>query len=132
MNDEDPTKEKQPEVAEEKKADGAGPGKATIPDHLRDWGFDVSAFESRAKRSMSGVHSDLDEVSGVLKETLANTKQVLLDLYRQRGPVSGELKVGFERAWGAIEEAIGHARDRMKEAREGEPDKKADPPDTPA
>lgn len=96
---------------------------------LREWGFDVDQFRSRAKVSLDETRGDLAEVTKVVKQTLADTKQVLLELQRNRGPVATELKGGFERAWDEIERAFKAARQRMKEQQAPE---QSEPPQPPA
>ncbi len=87
---------------------------------LREWGFDLEAFEARAKQSLSSTRGDLGEVTGALRKVMASTKQTLIDLHKARQPVATELKSGFERAWDEIEQAFASARRRMRETREGE------------
>lgn len=99
-------------------------------DVLREWGFDVSKFQTRAKQSLEGARGDLGEITGTLREALSNTKQVLVDLQKSRRPVAAELKTGFERAWDEIENAFNRARQRMREAnapKEAEPQPQAQP-----
>lgn len=101
---------------------------------LREWGFDVDQFRSRAKVSLDEARGDLSEVTKVVKQTLADTKQVLLELQRNRTPVATELKGGFERAWDEIERAFKAARQRMREEpapQTSEPSQPQPPPDTP-
>lgn len=82
---------------------------------LREWGFDVDQFQIRAKKSLDAARGDLSEVTGTLRQALSDTKQVLVDLQRTKGPVATELKGGFERAWDEIERAFTRARERMRE-----------------
>lgn len=89
-----------------------------LKDSLREWGFDTAAFEERAKQSIENARGDLSEVIGVLRETLAKTKQTLLDLQKSGEPVADELTYGFERAWEEIEQGFARARKRMREGRE--------------
>ena len=91
------------------------PEKGPVADVLREWGFDVKTFEARAKRSLDSARGDLTEVSGALRQTLTTTKQVLLNLQKQRAPVAVELKKGFEDAWEAIEKAFTRAREKVRE-----------------
>ncbi len=84
-------------------------------DYLREWGFDVTTFEARAKQSIESARGDLSEVTGALRQTLTRTKQVLIDLERNKGPVAAELKNGFERGWNAIEESFIRARQKARE-----------------
>jgi uncharacterized protein YicC (UPF0701 family) len=102
------------------------PDKTPAADYLREWGFDLATFETRAKKSIDAARGDLSEVTGVLRQELTKTKQVLIDLQRARGPVGAELKTGFERAWDAIEESFARARQRMRESREAETAKEAE------
>lgn len=88
-----------------------------VADSLREWGFDLARFETRAKKSMQNARGDLSEVTGVLRETLGKTKQVLVDLQKSREPVVTELKYGFERAWDEIEQAFTRARQKLRDAR---------------
>lgn len=85
-------------------------------EYMREWGFDTEKFEARAKQSLGSAKGDLSEITGALRQSMARTKQVLLDLEKTRGPVVSELKSGFERGWNAIEEAFLRARQRMREA----------------
>src|SRR5258708_33528002 len=85
-------------------------------DVLREWGFDFTTFQHRAKQSMEATRGDLSEITGTLRQALANTKQVLVDLERTQRPVAVELKTGFERAWDEIENAFSRARQRMRES----------------
>ena len=89
-----------------------------LKDSLREWGFDIGTFEAKAKQSIENARGDLSEITGVLRESLGRTKQVLLDLQKSREPVADELKNGFERAWTEIEQAFGRARRRMRETRQ--------------
>ena len=86
-----------------------------LKDSLRDWGFDAAAFEAKAKQSIENARGDLSEITGILRQTLAQTKQTLLDLQKSREPIAQELKNGFERAWDEIENAFARARRRMRE-----------------
>lgn len=84
---------------------------------LRDWGIDVGKFEERAKESFHAARGDLSEITGTLRQTLVEAKDVLVGL--QRGgsaPAAAELKSGFERAWQEIERAFTSARQKAKEA----------------
>jgi len=67
---------------------------------------------------MKDARGDLSEVTGVLRQSLADTKQVLLDLQKNREPIAAELKHGFEKAWDEIEKAFATARQRMREGRQ--------------
>ena len=95
-------------------------------DFLRDWGFDLAAFQTRAKQSMDAARGDMSEITGTLREAFASTKQVLIDLERTKRPVASELKTGFERAWDEIENAFSRARQRMREPNPA-PDKEPEP-----
>ncbi len=97
------------------------PEKSPVADALREWGFDVNTFEARAKKSLDSARGDLSEISGVLGQTLTRTKQVLLDLQRQRSPVATELKKGFEEAWEAIERGFARARQKVRQQEPTEP-----------
>jgi hypothetical protein len=99
---------------------------------LREWGFDIDQFRSRAKVSLDAARGDLSEVTAALRQAVGETRQVLLDLQRTRGPVAAELKGGFERAWDEIEKAFRSARQRMREAQaapeKAEPEPEPPPP----
>jgi len=102
--------------------------KKTVSDSLRDWGIDVGKFEERAKESFQTARGDLSEITGTLRQTLVEAKDVLVGL--QRGgssPAAAELKAGFERAWQEIERAFTAARQKAKETTKDEP-KNEDPP----
>jgi hypothetical protein len=91
--------------------------KKTAAEMLRDWGIDVGKFEERAKESFHAARGDLSEITGTLRQTLVEAKDVLVGL--QRGgsaPAAAELKSGFERAWQEIERAFTSARQKAKEA----------------
>ena len=91
------------------------PEKTSVADALREWGFDVKAFEARAKKSLDTARGDLAEINGAVRQTLTQTKEVLVNLQKQRKPVAAELKKGFEDAWKAIEQAFARARDKVRE-----------------
>src|SRR5258707_6502268 len=92
-------------------------------DVLHEWGFDFTAFQAKAKQSMDAARGDMSEITGTLRQALASTKQVLVDLERTKRPVATELKTGFERAWDEIENAFSRARQRMRESQpSAEPD----------
>ena len=81
--------------------------KKSVSESLRDWGIDVGKFEERAKESFQSARGDLSEITGTLRQTLVEAKDVLVGL--QRGgsaPAAAELKSGFERAWQEIERAF--------------------------
>lgn len=84
---------------------------------LQEWGFDLATFEAKAKSSIANARGDLSEITGVLRQTMASTKQTLLDLQKSRGPVAAELKSGFERAWNEIEQGFARARQKMRDTR---------------
>ena len=88
---------------------------------LREWGFDVETFEKRAKESLEAARGDFAEIKVALRQAASDTKQVLCDLQRTRGPVATEIKSGFERAWDEIEKAFTRARERMKESQAAAP-----------
>jgi hypothetical protein len=92
--------------------------KPPLADSLREWGFDVTTFEAKAKQSIENARGDLSEITGVLRQTLANMKQTLLDLQKSHEPVATELKSGFERAWDEIEQTFARARQKMRESRQ--------------
>ena len=100
-----------------------------LADYLREWGFDLPTFEARAKKSVEAARGDLSEVTGALRQTMANTREVLVDLQKNRGPVAAELKVGFEQAWNAIEDSFARARQRMREAKTTVVDVKPEEPE---
>jgi len=91
------------------------PGKNSVAEALREWGFDVKAFEARARKSLDTARGDLTEINGAVRQTLMQTKEVLVNLQKQRTPVAAELKKGFEDAWKAIEQAFARARDKVRE-----------------
>ena len=93
---------------------------------LREWGFDVQVFEARAKKSIESTRGDLTEVTGALRQTLNNAKQILMDLQKNRGPVAAELKTGFERAWNEMEGAFRRAREKVREGKAPESTPKTD------
>ena len=90
--------------------------KKTVSDSLREWGIDVEKFAERSKESMEAARGDLSEITGTLRSTLVEAKDVIIGLQKQGGPAAAELKTGFERAWQEIERAFGAARQKAKEA----------------
>jgi len=85
--------------------------KKSVADALRDWGIDVEKFEERAKESIAAAKGDLSEVTGTLRQTLVEAKDILIGLQKGGG---AELKGGFERAWQEIERAFKAAREKAK------------------
>src|SRR5881296_3870672 len=71
------------------------PEKTSVADALREWGFDVKAFEARAKKSLDTARGDLTEINGAVRQTLTQTKEVLVNLQKQRKPVAAELEKRF-------------------------------------
>ena len=101
--------------------------KKSVTDSLRDWGIDVEKFAERSKESMEAARGDLSEITGTLRATLVEAKDVLIGLQKSRGgPAAAELKSGFERAWAEIERAFSAARQKAKEAAAA--DQSAPPP----
>ena len=86
---------------------------------LEDWGIDVEKFKERAKVSLENARGDLTEITGTLRHTLVQAKDVLVGLQKSGSPAAAELKSGFERAWHEIETAFRAAREQAK----------AEPPD---
>ena len=56
------------------------PEKTSVADALREWGFDVKAFEARARKSLDTARGDLTEINGAVRQTLMQTKEVLVNL----------------------------------------------------
>ena len=113
--------------------------KKTVTDSLRDWGFDTERFQERAKESIENAKGDLTEITGTLRHTLVNAKDVIVGLQKNGAPVAAELKTGFERAWHEIEAAFKAAREKAKEKKseegageEQEPEPPAAPTDPPS
>ena len=103
--------------------------KKSVSESLRDWGIDFGKFEERAKESFQSARGDLTEITGTLRQTLVEAKDVLVGL--QRGgsaPAAAELKSGFERAWQEIERAFTTARQKAKEAKPEDEAKGEEPP----
>jgi hypothetical protein len=88
-----------------------------VAEYLREWGFDIDTFEERAKQSAQTAKGDLSEITGALRQTLVEAKDILIDLSK-KGPAATELKSGFERAWEEIEGAFSRARDRVRESKQ--------------
>lgn len=99
---------------------------------LEDWGIDLEKFKVRAKESLEGARGDLTEITGTLRSTLVQAKDVLVGLQKTGSPAAAELKSGFDRAWQEIETAFRNAREKAKAteptADEPEPADPADPP----
>ncbi|MBV8519087.1 MAG: hypothetical protein JO197_16955 [Acidobacteria bacterium] len=87
-----------------------------VKNRLRNWGIDVDRFEERAKESLQNARGDLSEITGTLRHTLIEAKDVLVGLHANGAPVAAELKSGFERAWQEIERAFSSARQKAKDA----------------
>ena len=105
--------------------------KKTVADSLRDWGIDVDKFEERAKESFQNAKGDLSEITGTLRKTLVEAKEIVVGLQTEGAPVAAELKGGFERAWQEIEKAFATARQKAKDAsaeKKGEEEKPEPPP----
>ena len=83
---------------------------------LEDWGIDVDKFKARAKESLENARGDLTEITGTLRHTLVQAKDVLVGLQKSGSPAAAELKTGFERAWHEIEAAFRAAREKAKAA----------------
>ncbi len=94
---------------------------------LEDWGIDVDKFKERAKESLENARGDLSEITGTLRSTLVQAKDVLVGLQKNGSPAAAELKAGFERAWHEIETAFRAAREKAKGAPSSEDDTE-DPP----
>jgi hypothetical protein len=108
---------------------------------LNDWGIDVDKFKERAKESLATAKGDLSEITGTLRQTLVQAKDVVMGLQTGGAPAAAELKAGFERAWHEIEAAFKSAREKARapqpstettaEAPAGEaPAVEAEPPET--
>lgn len=83
---------------------------------LEEWGIDVEKFKERAKESLESARGDLTEITGTLRHTLVQAKDVLVGLQKSGSPAAAELKSGFERAWQEIESAFRAAREKAKAA----------------
>ncbi|HEV7240081.1 MAG TPA: hypothetical protein VGQ36_12650 [Thermoanaerobaculia bacterium] len=87
---------------------------------LEDWGIDVEKFKERAKESIENARGDLSEITGTLRSTLVQAKDILVGLQKTGSPAAAELKSGFERAWHEIESAFRAAREKAKSAETAE------------
>lgn len=85
---------------------------------LNDWGIDVDRFKERAKESLATAKGDLTEITGTLRQTLVQAKDVVMGLQTGGAPAAAELKAGFERAWHEIEAAFKSAREKATKAPE--------------
>ena len=83
---------------------------------LEDWGIDVEKFKVRAKESIENARGDLSEITGTLRATLVQAKDILVGMQKSGSPAAAELKSGFERAWHEIESAFRSAREKAKSA----------------
>jgi len=81
---------------------------------LNDWGIDVEKFKERAKESLATAKGDLSEITGTLRQTLVQAKDVVMGLQTGGAPAAAELKAGFERAWHEIEAAFKSAREKAR------------------
>ncbi len=96
---------------------------------LEDWGIDVEKFKERAKESLENARGDLTEITGTLRHTLVQAKDILVGLQKSGSPAAVELKSGFERAWHEIEAAFRAAREKAKSP--ASEDSEAPPTDEP-
>ena len=81
---------------------------------LNDWGIDVDKFKERAKESLATANGDLSAITGTLRQTLVQAKDVVMGLQTGGAPAAAELKAGFERAWHEIEAAFKSAREKAR------------------
>jgi hypothetical protein len=93
----------------------------TKKDALNEWGIDVDKFKERAKESLEAAKGDLTEITGTLRQTLLQAKDVVLGLQTNGAPAAAELKSGFERAWKEIEAAFRNAREKASTSSRNEP-----------
>ncbi|HEX6642651.1 MAG TPA: hypothetical protein VF215_16140 [Thermoanaerobaculia bacterium] len=98
---------------------------------LNDWGIDVDRFKERAKESLATAKGDLTEITGTLRQTLVQAKDVVMGLQTGGAPAAAELKAGFERAWHEIEAAFKNAREKARAPQAGDTEEVA-PVETPA
>ena len=91
--------------------------KKPVSESLRDWGIDVDRFNQRAKESFKNARGDMSEITGTLRRTLIEAKDVLLNIQTGGAPAASELKQGFERAWNEIEHAFSEARKKAREVK---------------
>jgi len=96
---------------------------------LEDWGIDVEKFKVRAKESLENARGDLSEITGTLRATLVEAKDILVGMQKSGSPAAAELKSGFERAWHEIESAFRAAREKAKSAESAETAKEPESPD---
>lgn len=99
---------------------------------LEDWGIDVDKFKEKAKESFANARGDLSEITGTLRYTLVQAKNVIVDLQSAGSPAAAELKSGFERAWHEIETAFRAAREKAKTARDTSSPPSDDEPPSPS
>ena len=86
---------------------------------LNDWGIDVDKFKERAKESLATAKGDLTEITGTLRQTLVQAKEIVAGLQTGGAPAAAELKAGFERAWHEIEAAFKSAREKARAPQPG-------------
>ena len=98
---------------------------------LNEWGIDVDKFKERAKESLATAKGDLSEITGTLRQTLVQAKDVVMGLQTGGAPAAAELKAGFERAWHEIEAAFKSAREKARGTDEQSPEPPAEPPESP-
>ncbi|HJQ38545.1 MAG TPA: hypothetical protein VKB93_15510, partial [Thermoanaerobaculia bacterium] len=85
-----------------------------------------------AKESFQNAKGDLSEITGTLRKTLVEAKDIVVGLQKEGAPVAAELKGGFERAWQEIERAFSSARQKAKDASKKEEEaKEEEPPPSP-
>jgi hypothetical protein len=98
---------------------------------LNDWGIDVEKFKERAKESFATAKGDLSEITGTLRQTLVQAKDVVMGLQTGGSPAAAELKAGFERAWHEIEAAFKSAREKARPEGTAETTETVDTPEPP-
>lgn len=96
---------------------------------LEEWGIDVEKFKDRAKESLESARGDLTEITGTLRQTLVQAKDVLVGLQKSGSPAAAELKSGFERAWHEIEAAFRAAREKARSGETTETPQDSGPPE---
>ena len=55
---------------------------------LEDWGINLDKFKERAKTSLESAKGDLTEITGTLRHTLVQAKDVVVGLHRNGSPAA--------------------------------------------
>lgn len=100
----------------------------SIREQLKEWGFDLDAFEERATRARGDAKEEYGDVMERVRDGLSKVKVHLGEVAKAGRPAGAELKTGFENAWAEIVAAIKRAEEKVAEQKQegGEPEADAE------